>query len=346
MGRNDSGLPLDRPPNTNTIVRGPWPTTNYDSPSIMRADNDEADASCCASCGIAEVDDIKLKECIHCDLVKYCSDQCQMEHKSQHEEACKTRAAELRDELLFEIPGSSHLGDCPICMIPLSLDLKKYRMMGCCSKMICKGCHHANQLRAAEASLDDSCPFCREPVPSTHEEVNNLMIKRIEVNDPEALCHQGSVQFTEGDYNGAFEYWSKAAELGDVMAHYKLSLLYRGKRGVAKDREKEIYHLEEAAVGGHPDARHNLGCNEGYSGNLERAMKHWIIAARQGDDRSIKKLIEFFKRGYIRKEVLEDTLRAHHAAVDETKSPQREAAEEFYRNVFEEAERMMSLAGF
>jgi len=44
------------------------------------------DASCCASCGIAKVDDIKLKECDDCKSVKYCSDACQKNHKSQHEE--------------------------------------------------------------------------------------------------------------------------------------------------------------------------------------------------------------------------------------------------------------------
>ena len=38
----------------------------------------------------------KLKECDDCDLVRYCSDECQKKtHKSQHEEACKKRAAEL-----------------------------------------------------------------------------------------------------------------------------------------------------------------------------------------------------------------------------------------------------------
>ena len=38
----------------------------------------EAEADmCCASCGIAEVDDIRLNECNDCDLVRYCSDRCQ-----------------------------------------------------------------------------------------------------------------------------------------------------------------------------------------------------------------------------------------------------------------------------
>ena len=39
----------------------------------------EAVDICCPSCGIAEVDDIKLKDCDDCDLVKYCSDKCQQD---------------------------------------------------------------------------------------------------------------------------------------------------------------------------------------------------------------------------------------------------------------------------
>ena len=41
---------------------------------------------------------------------------------------------------------------------------------------------------------------------------------------------------------------------------YNLSLMYRDGQGVEKDKKKELYHLEEAAIGGHPDVRHNLGC--------------------------------------------------------------------------------------
>eukprot|EP00985_Skeletonema_marinoi_P032284 scaffold39090_cov144-Skeletonema_marinoi.AAC.4 len=80
------------------------------------SEDSSADTSSCASCGIAAVDGIKLKECTDCDLVRYCSDACKQDHKSQHKEACKKRAAELRDELLFKQPESRHDGDCPICI--------------------------------------------------------------------------------------------------------------------------------------------------------------------------------------------------------------------------------------
>ena len=105
---------------------------------------------CCAACGAAEADHIKLKKCNACYLVKYCSVKCQKEHRPKHKRECKKRAAELRDELLFKQPESCHLGDCPICCLPLSFEGKYSTMMACCSKIICNGCVCANQMRDVE----------------------------------------------------------------------------------------------------------------------------------------------------------------------------------------------------
>ena len=295
----------------------------------MSEKNEAVDTSCCAACGIAELDDIKLVPCDDCDLVRYCSDECQNNHKSEHEEACRKRAAELRDELLFKQPESSHLGDCPICMLPLPLDIKKYAIYGCCSKVICRGCSHANWIREVEMRLEQSCPFCRKPAPSTDEECDRRRMKRIEVNDPVAMRQEGVDQYNEGDYRTAFDYWSKAAELGDTDAHCKLSAMYYEGKGVEKDVGKGLYHLEEAAIAGHADARYNLGADDWNSRNIERAVKHFIIAAIQGYDESIKTLMRGFKAGFVAKDVLAAALRAHKAAVDATKSPQREAAERY-----------------
>ncbi|KAK1733616.1 hypothetical protein QTG54_015659 [Skeletonema marinoi] len=289
----------------------------------MSEDN-TSNKSCCAACGVAEVDEVKLKECTSCDLVRYCCDECQRDHKSQHEDACNKRAVELRVEILFKQPESSNRGDCPICCLPLSLDTKKSIMMSCCSKLICKGCTYANQKREYEGRLGYKCPFCRTAIPSTVE-ADKMMMKRIEANDPAAMCQWGREKYDKGDYSSAFELYTKAAQLGDAEAHYQLAVLYH-----EKDRGKEIHHLKEAAIGGHPDARFNLGCDEEESGNIERAVKHWIIAANLGDDGSIKELMEYFKEGKVSKDDLAATLRAHQAAVDAIKSPQRDAAEEYY----------------
>ena len=293
----------------------------------------EADnTSCCACCGIAEIDDIKLVPCDGCGLVRYCGVNCQRDHISRHLPACKNREAVLRDELLLKQPENTHHGDCPICCLPLSLDNRLSGMMSCCSKLICYGCRYANNNREVEMGLRQSCPFCREPVPMT-EEFEKRRMKRVEANCPVAMSFEGIEQYEKGDYQRAFEYWSKAAELGDALAHYHLAVLYQDGKGVEKDGGKYVHHLEEAAIGGHPSARYNLACHEYRHGNIEIAVKHWIIAATQGQDDSMKSLMIEFREGNVEKEVLAGALRAHKAAVDAMKSSQRREAVEFYRSI-------------
>ena len=310
----------------------------------MATVDEDRNVRCCASCGIkAEGDDIKLKNCTGCYLVSYCGIKCQKEHRSKHKRDCKKRAAELRDELLFKQPESSHLGDCPICSLPLSLDVTKLTVNQCCSKRICNGCNYANHIREEEARCRKKCLFCREPLPNTEEEAEKLRMKRVEVNDPLALHRMGAVQYNKGDFRSAFEYWTKAAALGDAEAHEGLGCLYRWGRYVEKDEGKGMYHLEEAAIAGHPQARFTRGCYELNDGNNERAMKHFIIAAAQGHDDAMKKLMDRFREGYVSKEDLAATLRAHHATVDAMKSPQRKTAEEYYLLSAEEYYHLLSL---
>jgi len=288
----------------------------------------------CASCGKSEVDDIKLKKCDDCDLVRYCSDKCQHDHLPQHEAMCKERAAELRDEISFRQPESTHLGDCPICFLPHPIELDSETsviMMTCCSKLICRGCDYANMLRERQARLQQTCPFCRRPSPETDEEINKNIMKRVEKNDPVAMRQLGKMHYQKGDYVGAFEYWRKAAELGDAVAHYDLSFLYEKGEGVEKDEKRELFHLVEAAIAGHPEARHNFACRDGMNDKIDRSVKHLIIAANLGCDDSIQALKECYKRGLVSKEDFAAALRAHQAAVDATKSPQREEAAEYFR---------------
>src|SRR6056300_215076 len=111
----------------------------------MSADSESADVvmMCCASCGKAEVDDVKLKKC-GCKLVRYCSVECQKNHRSLHKKACKKRVAEIRDDRLFAQPDESYLGECPLCCLPLPLEMKKSSINSCCSKITCNGCEYAN----------------------------------------------------------------------------------------------------------------------------------------------------------------------------------------------------------
>ena len=89
--------------------------------------------------------------------------------------------------------------------------------------------------------------------------------------------------------------------------------------------------MEEAAIGGHPKARHNLGCVDWENGRLERAMKHFIIAANHGNDGSMEQLKACYRDGLVSKEDFAAALRGYQAAIDATKSPQREEATEWER---------------
>ncbi len=284
---------------------------------------------CCASCGIAGVDDIKLKKCTACYLVRYCSVKCQREHRPKHKKECKKRAAELRDEILFKQPDGSDLGDCPICCLPLPLDANHSLIMGCCGQMICSGCDIANQRREVRESLESTCLFCRHPAPKNYQEIKINLKRRAEKNDPMGLRQMGTNCYKEGDYSSAIEYFSKAAALGDAGSHYILSHMYRDGQGVKMDKKKEIYYLEEASIGGNAIARNDLGCLENDNGRHERAMKHFIIAAKQGYDQSLETLKDAYRKGLMSKDNFAAALRGHQDAVDATKSLQRDSAEAF-----------------
>ncbi len=203
--------------------------------------------ACCASCGIATSDDVKLKDCSACKLVKYCGVKCQKEHWQQHKHESKQKAAELRDEILFKQPESSNLGDCPICLLPLPIDAELTSVSVCCCKIICNGCAHANQKREAREALTQKCPFCRHSLPkseSKQEVFDKYLIKRAGANDPVALYHLGMRRFREGDFATAVEYHSKAASLGNAEAHYELSSMYHYGQGWEVDNKKSLYHTK------------------------------------------------------------------------------------------------------
>eukprot|EP00956_Cyclotella_meneghiniana_P028284 scaffold65277_cov26-Cyclotella_meneghiniana.AAC.8 len=130
---------------------------------------------CCATCGNADTD---LKACGSCRSVKYCNVDCQKAHRPAHKKACKKRAAELFDEMLFLMPPPR--GECPICFLMLSPHGDECTYMACCGKTICTGCRY---------SLNrEHCPFCNTESPDDDEAFRKNLFERIEkFNDPEAM---------------------------------------------------------------------------------------------------------------------------------------------------------------
>ena len=285
---------------------------------VTMSANLELDAGeACASFGIAAVDDVKLK------YVMVAAISCII--------AAMVARKIKRSRSLFTQPDSSYLGECPICILPLSLDASKSIMMPCCCKIICMGCDYANQMREFEQGLEPRCLFCREPVPKSQEESDKRIMKRIKKNDPVAMTHMGKKHKGEGDSAKAFEYYTKAAELGDVGAYFRLGGLYNSGEGVKKDMKNAVYHLEQAAIDGHPKARGILGLLEKKRGRFERAARHFIIAANLGCDISLELLKDLFEEEVVSKEEYTAALRGYQAAVDATKSDERDEAEAFFK---------------
>jgi TPR repeat protein len=189
-----------------------------------------------------------------------------------------------------------------------------------------------NTKREREQELEHRCAFCREPDAKSDEEYNKRVMNRIKKNDPAAISQMGKKHEKEGDYVKALEYYTKAIELDDKAAHFCLGNLYYYGDGVDKDEKKAIHHYEEAAIGGHPQARGILGFHENISGRFERAVKHFIIAANLGCDISLEAVKDLFVEGIASKEDYAAALRGrgHQAAVDATKSSQREMGEAFF----------------
>ncbi len=286
----------------------------------------EADV-CCANCGIAGVDEIIFEECdAGCQFIRYCGDKCRENHREQREEECRNRWKKLlglHDKNLLSQPEGNHLGECPLCFVPMPFDPLKSRFFSCCSQIVCYGCSYANRKNGG----GKGCPFCREPRATDMKDSRQRLMKRVKANDPVALRQMGGELYREGDCVASFEYLTKAADLGDSEAHYMLGDMYWRGECVEKDGVKAVYYLEEAAIGGHPWARHNLAAIEEKNGNIERSVKHLIIGANLGHDKSMRELWKHYSAGNITKEDLDATLRANHAAINATKSSQREEAE-------------------
>ena len=159
-------------------------------------------------------------------------------------------------------------------------------------------------------------------------------MKRVAANDPVAIQKRSKKHYEKEHYRSAYKYWKKAAELGNVDAIYLLSLLYRDGRGVEKNEAKEWYQLEEAAIAGHTGARFTLAHHEkNRGGSTDRALKHLIIAANLGCDYSMEALKQCYEKGEVDEDKFTATLLAYQAAVDETKSPQREEQANYARSI-------------
>jgi len=236
---------------------------------------------------------------------------------------------ELHDEKLFKQPPRPH-EDCPICMIRLP-NLGTGRVyMECCGKLICRGCFHAFQSRITKRK-DDVCPFCRAANYTSDEETIKQFKIRTDLNDSQALFDMGYM-YRDGDYGlsqsyaKALELWHRAAELGNADAYCLIGNAYKFGEGVEADEKKAKHYYELAAMAGNVQARHNLGGMEGNTGNMDRALKHWMMAVKDGCSESLKYIKMLYSNGQATKNDYAKALRSFQTYLDAIKSDQRDEA--------------------
>ena len=271
--------------------------------------------STCANCG-KEGSDV-TNTCNKCKEVMYCNAACKKKHRHKHKKECERRVAELHDETLFKQPPP--LDDCPICFLRMPMLTQVQVYMECCGKLICDGCIYAVALR------DDNqlCPFCRAPVMIKEE--------KVELNDAIAIRNLG-VFYDRGLYGlaqnraKALEYWHRAAKLGSVNAYHNIGNAYYNGNGVEVDKKKANQYYELAAMSGDVSARYNLGVLEKQAGNVDRTLKHYMIAVEGGSKKSLENIKVLYTEGYVAKDDYAKALRSYQAYLDDIKSEQRDQA--------------------
>ena len=307
----------------------------------------------CAACGKGGDN---LKVCTSCEQVSYCNAKCRKAHRSKHKKECRQYTAaiydgkvaarkkvdaiiekfskiEISDKELFVDPPQKE--DCDICFLPIphtSGICGVYTVyQPCCGKTICNGCMVSAKLEMDKGNLKECCPFCRMPLHTSNEELVQRVKKRLKVNDHEAFYmlaggyYNGSMGLNQ-DFSEAIRLLYIGAELGSISAHSALAEACQYGNGTEVDLKRATIHLQLAAIGGDVLARRHLGANES---NFERAYKHFMIAAKSGDDESLEEVGEGYKAGHITKDEYASTLRAHQQSWGGMRSEQRSNASKY-----------------
>jgi len=294
---------------------------------------DEEETNTCANCG-KEGSDVN-NTCNKCNSVMYCNAACKKKHRHKHKKQCEEhlrlaaeRAAELHDETLFKQPPAKE--DCPICFLRIPSLPSGSIYMSCCGKTVCSGCVYAPVYDHEGNVVADTCPFCRSLYSKSGEETMKRMKKLVEAGNTKAMCNMGDLYHQgryglQQDYKKALECWHKAGELGNAESYSNIGCFYYTGKGVEIDKKKATHYFELAAMRGNVMARHNLGNNEWHLGNMDRALKHYMIAVKDGYD-SLENIKRMHTDGHASKQDYTTALRAYQAYLAEIKSDQRDKA--------------------
>ena len=154
--------------------------------------------------------------------------------------------------------------------------------------------------------------------------------KRMDAGDAVAYYAMGSFHSAglyglPKDPRRAFELMSKSAELRSLNGNYDLGMMYEdGTDSNEIDLQMAKHHYQLAAIAGDNRARNALGSMEVEARNVTRAVKHFMIGAKNGDDTCLNMLKKLYSMQLLSKDSLEEALRAHKDTRDGMRSEQRD----------------------
>ena len=163
------------------------------------------------------------------------------------------------------------------------------------------------------------------------------MKKLVDVGNAHA-CYNLAGYYATGDHGTpqdvtkANELYLRAGELGRAEGYCNLGFSYDKGRGMEMDKKKARHFYELAAMNGDAAARFNIGLLEGKAGNVNRAVKHFILSARAGKKDSLDKVKTGFMHGIVTKDEYANTLRAYQKIQDDMKSDDRDKAAIYQRS--------------
>ena len=109
-------------------------------------------------------------------------------------------------------------------------------------------------------NVDATCGLCKSIYNNTDfEEKNGIIqnqLRRSMVNF--AYCREGKRLHSDENYESAFYWFKKAADMGLSSSQRKLGLCYYNGNGVEKDFSKAVYWSQKAAEAGNSGAQNNL----------------------------------------------------------------------------------------
>ena len=224
--------------------------------------------------------------------------------------------------------------ECPLCLIPFSVEKSGTVFYTCCGKNICNGCIYKSLSTDTENGVpinEFKCAFCRQK--GSEKKVIKSLKKLMKNNNPDSFSQMaGNYNTGDGVFQSdtkALEMLIRAAELGNVDAYGKIGNYFKEGIVVERNISKALDYYEVAAKKGSVDAHNVLAVFHGTNNDMMKSIKHMKLAASAGDQDSMDIVMKFYRKKCLSKEDLTQTLREFQASTNLTKSKERDDARAF-----------------